>query len=280
MASFLLMESWIQNDGSGALVGVINADTSATVINNGKIQGLVNLGTHAFSGFPLKVGSDLPAANESNYLANDNTGSVMGVLNADTSSTTLNNAKLGGPLVTALTGNNGITVANPSGVGGATLGLSNVPNGSLAGPLLNGLTAGTGITITGNPGSGTGSPTISASSTGSTVAKTTNIALTTTSATTVLTFTPTATGQFAVYLGLTVITAATPVQITVSWTDPASGAAVTETILPSGFSVPVGTFGLMPVSAIAASTASAITVSVTAGTANQAYFTGRIVQEI
>ncbi|MHB1870867.1 MAG: hypothetical protein ACYCT1_08435 [Steroidobacteraceae bacterium] len=60
MASVLLVipEAGLVNDDSGALVGVINADTSAVVIGNAKVKGLVNLGTSAFSGYPLVLGTD------------------------------------------------------------------------------------------------------------------------------------------------------------------------------------------------------------------------------
>ncbi len=315
MASFLIVpETAIINDNSGTLMGVLNADTFASTLNNVKVQGLVNLGTHAFNGYPLTIGTDIPAANESRYVANDNSGNLVGVINADTSTAVINNAKLGGPLVSSVTGNNGITVTSPAGVGAATLGLSglangvlagplvssivgadgitvtnpggvgaadlslvNVPNGVLAGPLVASITAGTGISVS-NP-AGVGAATVSATNTGNVVAKATNTEITATTATTVLTYTPTATGQFAIKLGFSVITAETTVTITATWTDPASAAVQTYTWL-SAFSAPVGTYELLPLDAIAASTASAVAVTVTAGTASQVWVTGRIEEQV
>ena len=62
MASFLIVpESALVNDGSGALVGVINADTSAAVINNAKVQALVHLGASAFTAYPISLANDTNA---------------------------------------------------------------------------------------------------------------------------------------------------------------------------------------------------------------------------
>jgi len=55
-----ILESGVTNDNSGTLVKVINADTSTVTIDNTKVQGLVNLGTNAFSAYPLVPGVDLP----------------------------------------------------------------------------------------------------------------------------------------------------------------------------------------------------------------------------
>jgi hypothetical protein len=46
-------------DNTGTLVQDINADTSANTIVNAKVQGLVNLATHAFSAYPLVPGTDV-----------------------------------------------------------------------------------------------------------------------------------------------------------------------------------------------------------------------------
>jgi hypothetical protein len=61
LASVLIPEQGLLNDNSGAIVSVINADTSSAVINNSKVAGLVNLGTHAFSGYPISLGTDTNA---------------------------------------------------------------------------------------------------------------------------------------------------------------------------------------------------------------------------
>ncbi|MHB1870865.1 MAG: hypothetical protein ACYCT1_08425 [Steroidobacteraceae bacterium] len=279
MASVLVPEAGIRNDNSGQLVAVINADTSAGTIDNTKVQGLVNLGTSAFSHYPLVVGTDLPSANESNYVANDNTGDLMTVLNDDTSATTLHNAKLGGPLVDSITGSDGITVTNPSGVGAADLSLVNVPNTSLAGPLVDSVTAGTGITVTGNP-AGVGSPTVAVTTSavgGVPIirARAIETELTTTVATVVATYTPTATEGFWVTVFIRVITAATTVTVTVTFDDSA-GTAQTLTLLPAN-SVAVGADALLSVFIVAGS-AAAIDVNVTAAVANQVYASAIIAQ--
>jgi hypothetical protein len=242
VASILLAESAIQNDNSGQLVGVINADTSTVTINNAKVQGLVNLGAHAFSGYPLTVGTDLPAKNESNYVANDNTGNLMSILNADTSTTTLSNAKL-------------------------------------AGPLVSGITAGAGITVTGNPANGVGSPTVAVSTgTGGVPlirAHTVESELTSTAATVVATYTPTATDGFYVLVFVRVVTAATAVTVTVTYDD-AAGTAQTQTMLPTT-TLAVGNFDMVG-AFVVAGTSAAIDVNVTAGTANQVYASAVIVE--
>jgi len=60
MAEYIIPEASIFNDNTGTLVTVINSDTTAFTINNVKVQGLVNLGTHAFSAYPLVLGVDVP----------------------------------------------------------------------------------------------------------------------------------------------------------------------------------------------------------------------------
>lgn len=276
MPSLLFMpEESIGNDNSGTLVSVINADTFGNLINNTRVQGLQNIGSKSFSAYPLVVGTDLPAKNESNYVANDNTGSLMGILNADTSSTLLDNSKLGGPLISSITGNNGITVINPSaGAGGASLGLSNVPNNVMAGPLLISLVAGTGIDITDLPSSGTGSPTISATATGNIVATATETEITSTAATTVVDYTPTTTGAFKINCFFRVTTATTDVGVTVTYYD-AAAVAQTLTLVPASTSLSPDNYSL-PATFIAAGSGGAIDVNVTAGTTDQVYVTAQI----
>ena len=278
MASTLLVEGAIQNDNTGQLVSVINADSSAAHINNAKVQGLVNLGTHAFSGYPLAVGTDMPAANESNFVANDNSGNLVAIINADTSTTKINNAKLAGNLVSSITGNNGITVSNPTGVGPATLGLSAVPNSVLAGPLVTGITAGNGITVTNNPGTGTGAPTVSLASSSVNAspiirARTQEQQLTATTATTFLTYTPTATSSFYIVVFARVMTAATNLSLTLTYND-AAATAQTQTLLPTT-SLAVGAYDMVG-AFVVAGTAGAVAVSATAGTINQVYVSGSI----
>ena len=275
----ILIESAIVNDNSGALASVINDDTSSVTILNTKVQGLANLGTHAFSGYPLVVGTDIPSKSESAYVANDNTGNLLTIINADTSTVALANGKLAGPLVKSITGNDGITVTNPTGVGAATLGLSGVANSALAGPLVSSVTAGTGINVSGNPTSGTGSPTISLSSgLGGTVliqAIKIEEELTTTAATTVATYTPTATYGYHIQVFVRVVTAATTVTVTLTYYDAAT-TAHTDTLVP-GTSLAVGAYDVVG-SFVVAGSGGAIAVSVTAGTANQVYASAVIAQ--
>jgi hypothetical protein len=282
VASVLVPEAGILNDNSGTLVAVINADTATDTINNAKVQGLVNLGTHAFSGYPLAVGTDLPTANESHYVANDNSGNLMTILNNDTSATTLNNAKLGGPLVNGVTAGTGIAVSgNPvSGVGSPTVSASNVPNSALAGPLLNAVTAGTGITVTGNPASGVGSPTVAVteSAVGGVpviVARAIETELTVTTAVVVAQYTPTATEGFWITVFARVITAATTLTVTITYDD-AAGTSQTVTLVPTN-SLAVGNY-VLESAFIVAGTAAAIKVNATAGTANQVYVSALIAQ--
>jgi hypothetical protein len=46
------------------------------------------------SSYPLTIGKDIPGPNESNYVANDNTGNLLGIINSDTSSITLSALKI------------------------------------------------------------------------------------------------------------------------------------------------------------------------------------------
>jgi hypothetical protein len=46
------------------------------------------------SSYPLTIGRDIPGPNESNYIANDNTGNLLDIANSDTSSITLSALKM------------------------------------------------------------------------------------------------------------------------------------------------------------------------------------------
>jgi hypothetical protein len=46
------------------------------------------------SSYPLTIGRDMPGPNESNYVANDNTGNLLDIVNSDSSSTTLSALKM------------------------------------------------------------------------------------------------------------------------------------------------------------------------------------------
>jgi hypothetical protein len=99
-----------------------------------------------------------------------------------------------------------------------------------------------------------------------------DLQITSTAATQVLTYTPTAKGNFVVYANLNV-TAATAVQIEVKYTD-ARGNAASEMILPSqNMSAGVWTFDPRYITAAAGQP---ITVIITAGTANQVYASATI----
>lgn len=55
-------ESAVENNNSGALVNVINTDTSTVTLANAKVHGLAKVGTSQFSAYPLVVGTDVGAA--------------------------------------------------------------------------------------------------------------------------------------------------------------------------------------------------------------------------
>jgi hypothetical protein len=168
-------------------------------VPNASVQGLVNLGANAFAGYPLHLGTDMPAAGSANYLASTDPAFKLSAY----------------PLVP------GTDVTNLS----------------------------------------------------KTVAKAVETGLTTTTATTIVTFTPTATGLFLVKAVVRVITAATTLTLTLTWDD-AAGTAQTYT-WENATSVPIGVRLELPV-IIAAGSAAAISVSATAGTANQAYISAAI----
>jgi hypothetical protein len=171
-------------------------------VPNASVQGLVNLAASAFSGYPLKVGTDLPAAGVANYAATTDPAYKLSAY----------------PLVP-------------------------------------------GVDVTGL---------------GKVVAKAVAVELTTTTATTIVTFTPTANGVFYVKLILSVRTAATTVTASVSWTSAGTGAAETYT-WENAASLPVGTRLELPLT-IDATSATAIAGSVTAGTANQVYASASITE--
>lgn len=98
-----------------------------------------------------------------------------------------------------------------------------------------------------------------------------NIQLTSTSATNVITYTPSAAGNFVVWVYYRIATAATVLGITCTYTD--AGGSQTKTILSSA-SQAVGSYTCTPL--FISSTASAITVTATAGTANNAYISAAI----
>lgn len=93
------------------------------------------------------------------------------------------------------------------------------------------------------------------------------VKLTSTSATTVASFTPTANKNFLVMVYLRVLTAATNVTVTVTYAD--AGGAVTNTLWPTqSLGVQSWSLPILPINAVAGT---AIVVTVTAGTINQVY---------
>lgn len=95
--------------------------------------------------------------------------------------------------------------------------------------------------------------------------------LTTTGATTVTTFTPAAQANLVVWVYFRVITASTNVQIDVTYTD--GSGAQTYSVQPSALKG-VGSYSCVPV--YINSTAAAITVTATAGTANQVFVSSSV----
>lgn len=98
-----------------------------------------------------------------------------------------------------------------------------------------------------------------------------NTQVTTTSATSIVTLTPPATGNYEIRIYYRVVTASTTVTITVTWTDPSGAQTLT---LVNAVNTAVGSYVLAPTFINA--TAAAITVTATAGTANQLFVSADI----
>lgn len=130
-----------------------------------------------------------------------------------------------------------------------TIEVANVGNLSIA---PGGIKEVFGVTTAGNFGIGT------------VVAENTNLSLTSTSATTLATFTPTSDGTFLILCYFDVASASTTVTLTYTWTDSA-GSQTATTI--NGVSEAVGAYSTTPY-VITATTTGAINVTMTAGTAN------------
>jgi len=101
--------------------------------------------------------------------------------------------------------------------------------------------------------------------------KSTDLQLTTTLATTVATFTPSTSSNYVVYIYYRVVTASTNLTLTLTWTD--GSGAQSDTIIPLA-SQTVGSYIIHPT--YINSTANTITVSATAGTANNIYVSANI----
>ena len=105
------------------------------------------------------------------------------------------------------------------------------------------------------------------------VANVSNLELTSTSATSILSYTPTSQGNYMVMVYYSVITAATDLTLTLTWTDSTGSQSYTWV---NDTSQDTGSYNVLPV--FINSIASAITVTATAGTANQVYVSGSIIQ--
>lgn len=108
-----------------------------------------------------------------------------------------------------------------------------------------------------------------------TPANVSEMVLSTTGATTVATVTPASQGNYLVGIYYRVYTGSTTLNLVVSWTD-STGAKTATLIGSSNNTVPVGGYGSLPLFVNA--TASAITVTATAGTANQINISASIVR--
>lgn len=107
----------------------------------------------------------------------------------------------------------------------------------------------------------------------SSVANVSNLELTSTSATTIVSYTPSSQGNYLVMVYYSVITASTDLTLTLTWTDSTGSQSYTWV---NGTSQAVGSYNVLPV--FINSIASVITVTATAGTANQVYISGSIIQ--
>lgn len=106
-----------------------------------------------------------------------------------------------------------------------------------------------------------------------TVANISDLELTSITATTTMSYTPTSQGNYMVMVYYSVITAATDLTLTLTWTDSTGSQSYTWV---NGTSQAVGSYNVLPV--FINSIASVITVTATAGTANQVYISGSIIQ--
>lgn len=106
-------------------------------------------------------------------------------------------------------------------------------------------------------------------------ATTKELQLTTTSPTTVVTYTPSSNSNFMIYIYYRVVTAPTTITLTVTWSDVTG--SQTQTLV-NAVSQATGSYTVTPFYINAA--ASAITVTATAGTANQVYMSADIVQYV
>lgn len=100
-----------------------------------------------------------------------------------------------------------------------------------------------------------------------------NTELTTTGATSIAAYTPGATGNCLLYAYYRVVTGTTTVTLTATWTDETGAQTYTWV---NAVSEPTGSYTVVPL--FVHSTAAAITITATAGTANQVYVSANIVQ--
>ena len=105
------------------------------------------------------------------------------------------------------------------------------------------------------------------------VADATEVSITSTGATTLVSYTPTTDGKFLVLTYFTVSTAATVVTLTYSWTD--SSGAQSSTII-NAVSEPIGSYAINPF-VVTAKSGSPINVTITCGTANQVVASSSII---
>ena len=128
---------------------------------------------------------------------------------------------------------------------------------------------GSTITEAGNVLSSTGG----GSSTVTQKANASDTELTTTTATTIATFTPTTQGNFILSVYYRVVTAATTLTLSAAWDD---GTGAQTYTWVNSTSQAVGSYTLTQLY-INATTSAAISISATAGTANQVYVSGTII---
>jgi hypothetical protein len=135
--------NYVANDNTGGIVAIINADTSTLTISTAKAPGsgggggtpspTVAAETVGASGTAGSSGDfqrgdhvhSMPAANESNYVSNDNTGNLISIINADTSTLTISTAKApgtgGSSGVQKIAAGTNITISPTGGTGTVTI---------------------------------------------------------------------------------------------------------------------------------------------------------------
>ena len=269
--------------GGNASSSQSNVPIFGVLASNQSANGIGNVALTVYSNNVIESFNNTLDDGSGNMTATGLITAAGGITLPSGQSFTNSGAYLGSPVVLALSGGTGISVTNPTSPGTAVVTNTGVTS----------LTAGTGIALSGNTGavtiSTTGGQTATTSTPGtvivpalpasgnplapSVVASVFEQEITSTSATTVLSYTPSAAGLYRILIFYRIITASTAITLSLTYTDP-GGTAQTDAIVPSATTQSVGNYTATSLCASAAS--DALTITLTAGTANQVYISAII----